>query len=155
MELHIKPFKDDDEKLVHQYQTNHSKFHNGDSGFDLFVLADIEVPSKSTVALHFGISCQAFRNSTGKLCSYYLYPRSSISKTPLRMSNSVGLIDSSYRGEIMAKVDNNSDKEYIIKSGTRLFQLAAPDLGGNIKYRFVEELSKTDRGSGGFGSTGK
>ena len=71
--------------------------------------------------------------------AYYLYPRSSISKTPLIMANSVGIIDKDYRGNIMAKVRNiplkNKDYEkesyfesYHIEKGTRLFQICSPDL---------------------------
>ena len=55
---------------------------------------------------------------------YYLYPRSSISKTPLRLCNSVGIIDAGYRGNIMAFVDN-IDEDYDL--GTRLFQLCDPN----------------------------
>ena len=50
-----------------------------------------------------------------------------ISKTPLRMSNSIGLIDGGYRGEIMAYCDNIKDFEYTINKGERLFQLVAVD----------------------------
>ena len=50
-------------------------------------------------------------------------PRSSISKTPLRLANSIGLIDGGYRGEIMACCDNIKDYEYTIEKGQRLFQL--------------------------------
>jgi len=85
-------------------------------------------------------------------CSYYLYPRSSISKTPLRMSNSTGIIDAGYRGNIIAKVDNNSNEEYKIEKGTRLFQICAPSLE-EIELEVVDELSDTSRGCGGFGST--
>ena len=86
-------------------------------------------------------------------CSYYLYPRSSISKTPLRMSNSVGIIDAGYRGEIIAKVDNLSNDDYKIEKGTRLFQICDASLEP-IELRIVDKLSETTRGVGGFGSTG-
>ena len=87
-------------------------------------------------------------------CGYYLYPRSSLSKTPLRLANSVGIIDSSYRGEIMAAVDNISEKDFEIKQGQRLFQLCSPTLEP-INYIITDNLSETKRGEGGFGSTGK
>lgn len=86
-------------------------------------------------------------------CSYYLYPRSSISKTPLRMSNSTGIIDAGYRGEIIAKVDNLSSSDYNIEKGTRLFQICDASLEP-IELDVVDSLSDTTRGDGGFGSTG-
>ena len=81
-------------------------------------------------------------------------PRSSISKTPLRMSNSIGLIDGGYRGEIMASCDNIKDYEYQVEKGQRLFQIVSPDLS-SIQFTIVDNLSDTSRGLGGFGSTGK
>ena len=80
--------------------------------------------------------------------------RSSIAKTPLRMCNSVGLIDGGYRGEIMAVVDNIKNEVYTIEPGQRLFQLVGMD-GSPIHFKLVDELSESTRGKGGFGSTGK
>lgn len=88
-----------------------------------------------------------------KPTGYWLVPRSSISNTPLRMSNSIGLIDAKYRGYIMAKVDNLSEHSYHIAKGTRLFQLVGPTLEP-ITFELVNQLSDTSRGEGGFGSTG-
>jgi len=80
-------------------------------------------------------------------------PRSSISKTPLRLSNSIGLIDAGYRGEIMAAVDNIKSESITVSPGQRLFQLVAMD-GSPIHFQLSNELSDTSRGKGGFGSTG-
>ena len=128
---------------------SHSHFHNGDAGLDLYILENIKIPSGGTKLIKLGISCEPL---DGK--AYYLFPRSSISKTPLRMSNSIGLIDGGYRGEIMASCDNIKDFDYILEEGQRLFQLVAVD-SSPISYKVVDELSVTSRGSGGFGSTGK
>ena len=70
------------------------------------------------------------------------------------MSNSIGLIDGGYRGEIMASCDNIKDFDYTISKGDRLFQLVSPD-SSSIEYEIVNNLSDTTRGTGGFGSTGK
>ena len=70
------------------------------------------------------------------------------------MSNSIGLIDGGYRGEIMAMCDNIKDFEYTVEKGQRLFQLVATD-SSPIEYEIKNELSDTTRGTGGFGSTGK
>tara|TARA_B110000967_G_scaffold195330_1_gene224725 strand:- start:922 stop:1161 length:240 start_codon:yes stop_codon:yes gene_type:complete len=75
-------------------------------------------------------------------------------RTPLRMSNSVGIIDSGYRGHLIGMVDNLSDEDYIVEKGTRLFQVCSPSLNNPIKLSIVQELSDTQRGDGGIGSTG-
>lgn len=84
-----------------------------------------------------------------------ILPRSSIgAKTPLRLSNSVGLIDSGYRGELGVLYDNTSDEPYTINTGDRIAQLLVMP-----SYRFqpkvVDILADSDRSTGGFGSTGK
>ena len=76
------------------------------------------------------------------------------SKTSLRLCNSVGIIDSGYRGEIMAFVDNISDKSVSISAGERYFQLCAANLGP-VNCQVVDKLNTTERNSQGFGSTGK
>lgn len=86
--------------------------------------------------------------------SYTLIPRSSMSKTPLRQSNSVGLIDAGYRGEILLPVDNLSDEDYTLEKGQRICQIAGPGLE-TIRLKLVDALTETSRGEGGFGSTGK
>ena len=83
-----------------------------------------------------------------------IIPRSSIgAKTALRLSNSVGLIDSGYRGELGVLYDNISDEAYTINAGDRIAQLLVMP-----SYRFqakvVDILADSDRGEGGFGSSG-
>lgn len=139
------------EYLITYYTKYQHKFET-DSGIDLVVPDDIICPPHKTTAIHLGICCAPV---TDKPCGYYLYPRSSLSNTPLRLANSVGIIDYTYRGEIIAKVDNISDVEYIIRGKPdviKLFQLCAPDLTP-ISFELVSSLDKTARGSGGFGST--
>ena len=131
-----------------EFYQSHGHFHEGDAGLDLYVLEDIYFEAGETKTLKMGISCEP---EDGK--AYYLLPRSSISKTPLRMANSIGLIDGGYRGEIMAVCDNIKTEGYRIEKGQRLFQLVAAD-SSNIEYELVESLEETTRGVGGFGSTG-
>ena len=128
---------------------NHGHFHEGDAGLDLYVLEELKFLPGETHLIKLGISCQP---TDGK--AYYLFPRSSISKTPLRMSNSIGLIDGGYRGEIMAVCDNIKNDSYKIEKGQRLFQIVAFD-NSPIYYKLTDKLSDTTRGIGGFGSTGK
>jgi dUTPase len=102
-------------------------------------------------------------------CGFYLYPRSSISKTRMRLANSVGIIDAGYRGDLIAAVDTiglfgSTDiwhvwKETLspIKKYDRYFQVCAPDLSPFLVHIVdaENELSPpTARGQGGFGSTG-
>jgi dUTPase len=102
-------------------------------------------------------------------CGFYLYPRSSISKTRMRLANSVGIIDAGYRGDLIAAVDTigffgSTDIWHIwketlspIKKYDRYFQVCAPDLTPFLVHIVdaEHELSPpTNRGHGGFGSTG-
>ena len=144
MKLLIKPLND----VAKEFYLNHGHFHKGDAGLDLYVLQDDTFKAGETKKIKLGISCE---NQDGK--GYFLFPRSSISKTPLRMANSIGLIDAGYRGEIMAVCDNIKDYDFSIKKGDRLFQLVSSDLS-DIEFTIVNELSDTTRGAGGFGSTG-
>ena len=145
MKLKIKPLNE----KAHEYYSNHKHFHDGDAGLDLYILEDIHFQPGETKAIKLGISCEPEDG-----VAYYLFPRSSISKTPLRMSNSIGLIDGGYRGEIMAMCDNIKKEPYTVDRGQRLFQLVATD-SSPIHYEIVDELQMTTRGTGGFGSTGK
>jgi len=157
-----------------------------DSGFDLFIPYDVSSHdfgytdnrlSPVTFRAPLGVKCAmsvaavattAATTMSGEIerraTGYYLYPRSSIVKTPFRMANSVGIIDAGYRGEIMAVVDNidsvHNDMKTCIEKHmppmSRIFQICAPSLEPFF-VRIVEhesELGMTERGSGGFGSTG-
>ena len=151
MKLFIKPSNEFTEALY----SNHQHYNPGDSGIDLFTPETITVQPGETVKINLQIKCEALHDTDeNRNVSYYLYPRSSIVKTPLRMSNSVGIIDAGYRGEIIACVDNIKNEPYTITQGDRLFQICAGNLEP-IEFKVVEELSNTQRGSGGFGSTGQ
>ena len=144
MNLLIKPFSLE----VKTMYENHGHFHDGDAGLDLFIIHEQTIESGESTFIHLQIACE---NEEGT--PYLLMPRSSISKTPLRLSNSIGLIDPGYRGEIMAAVDNIKKEEYTVMPGQRLFQIVAMN-GSPVHFRLVDELSVSSRGEGGFGSTG-
>lgn len=162
MELRIKIVN---EKAKDLYVTNNS--YKDDSGLDLYVLEDINIKIGETVFIDLGIQCEMLKNN--KNIAYYLYPRSSISKTPLILANSVGIIDPGYRGNIKAAVKYIPDHDffetlaketqpitypvYTIKKGTRLFQICSGNLKP-FKTKIVNLLSSSERGEGGFGSTG-
>lgn len=118
---------------------------------------DFYAPAKYVIAPHTfgnkiptGIAIE-FPENVGML----LLPRSSYgAKTTLRLSNSVGLIDTSYRGEICALFDNLGDTPQIIEKGERFCQgVLIPAY--KISMKEVSNLQETQRGDGGFGSTGK
>jgi len=139
------------EELERLY-TNGATAHVGDSGIDLYTSHDILIEKTGTVNFH--IKCSMVNIEKNEYTSYFLYPRSSISNTPLQMANSVGIIDAGYRGEIMCKLRNTQDVPFLLSKGTRLCQICAPDLAP-ISVSLTDVLDVTSRGAGGFGSTGK
>ena len=154
MYLLIKPLSDVTKVFYH---TN-SHYHPGDSGVDLYCPEDITINPGQTVKIDLGISCEAFNTKEINLrenVSYYIYPRSSMGlRTPLRLSNSVGIIDAGYRGELAAIVDNIKTEPFTVTRGMRLVQICAGNLEP-IEYDLVNNLSDSSRGNGGFGSTGQ
>lgn len=134
---------------------NHKQPFPGDAGLDLFCVSDITIGPGETVKVPLGIKVSAHRSKDDLENSlvFYIFPRSSISKTPLRLANSVGLIDAGYRGELIGLFDNIKDYAYTIHKGDRLLQIVAPD-HSEISFEIVESLSDTERGTGGIGSTG-
>lgn len=150
-----------------------------DSGFDLFcprdtsILSSSEHPYGSKVPLSIKCSMQrvgsALVNDKSNFSlkndfpirhvSYYLYSRSSTAtKTSLRLSNSVGIIDSGYRGEITAVFDNLDKSSYNISKYQRLVQICPPDLSYPLKIQITQNPFCNDvhsRGDNGFGSSGK
>jgi dUTP pyrophosphatase len=128
-----------------------------DSGIDLHVptMASVREHTHSNKINH-GMSAAMYYG--GKATAYYLYPRSSMgSKTPLRLANSVGIIDSGYRGHLIGVVDNLSPNAYTITSHDRLLQICSPNLSPIyvIRVDSLSELGKTNRNNSGFGSSGR
>lgn len=133
----------------------------GDSGFDLLIPE--EVTSQKTdgepIKISMGVSCALFRSNSFEIeypCAFYLYPRSSLYKAGLRLTNSVGIIDSGYRGHLAGFFDVVKDTS--IPQYSRLLQICTPDLTPVYNIQLVnsiEELGVTKRGTGGFGSTGQ
>lgn len=148
---------------VKELYKDHSTFHEGDSGYDLFMPQDMnELVPGETYLVDLGFKAEMV-DEKGNNVTYILCPRSSVYKTPFRQSNSVGVIDAGYRGNIKVPIDvlitkndflNKTLTSQSLDKGRRLFQLCAPDYRP-FKVELVDELSKTSRGEGGFGSTGK
>lgn len=120
----------------------------GDAGADL-VATSIEKIYKDQVVYGTGIAVEIPEGMVG-----LIFPRSSIRNYDLVMSNSVGVIDSGYRGEIMVTFNLKNSWSEIYEVGDRVAQLVIVPVP-LIQYTEVEELSETERGQGGHGSTGK
>lgn len=157
MFLLIKAGNEDIEKMYNEFYniTNRGicDIRLGDAGFDIMCPCDIVVPANArSFKIPLGIAIEDKEGS-----HMDMRPRSSMgSKTPLRLCNSVGTIDYSYRGELIACVDNVSypPEDYHVTKGQRLVQIT----GWNnhpVKFRFTDSLGETERNTGGFGSTGK
>jgi dUTP pyrophosphatase len=130
------------------------------AGFDVYSVKNITV-GEACEFIPFGAKFRMLKYQVDSIgcaeyedCHFWLFPRSSIYKTHLIMANSTGVIDSSYRGELKAPVWSMSGYSKVSK-GDRLFQIVAPDMGHIRRVRIVSELPDTDRGEGGFGSTGR
>lgn len=119
----------------------------GDAGLDLTVTESREDTLNHVVKVKFGISVEIPVGHVG-----LIFPRSSIYKKGLYLSNSVGVIDSGYRGELMANFyDFGVEDTYEV--GERCAQMIIVPYP-IIESEWSESLSSTERGSGGFGSTG-
>ena len=118
----------------------------GDAGMDLTITSIISENSLD-ISYGFGIAVEIPEGFVG-----LVFPRSSIRKTDLVLSNSVGVIDSGYRGELQATFKKTGLHKYEIGDrGAQIIIIPYPP----IEFEEVEELSNTERGEGGFGSTGK
>jgi dUTPase len=194
--MRLKIFVDsEDEKLKNMYRDAAEKHNNNllknsthiDAGFDLFApgnASDEKIYTSDSIAffgpnwkyrdqvnkLDFKVCCSAAMYlDSGKHYNtgYYMYPRSSLSKTQLRLANSVGIIDAGYRGHLMGMFDvvniseydsDNVECDYFGEKYDRYLQICAPALVPII-VEIVDTKDKlgeeTERGEGGFGSTGR
>jgi dUTP pyrophosphatase len=135
---------------------NAKAYTDKDAGFDLLCQELTIFPGDFAKKLDQNCVAAFYDSAKGIFRAYWLLSRSSISKTSLRLSNSVGLIDAGYRGKIIAMVDNTRTMNNMLVKGQRLFQLASPDLLPWDEVLIVNQIpgGETLRGAGGFGSTG-
>lgn len=121
-----------------------------DAGLDLTSRIEIELWPGSDAMVPTGVIAEIPNGYVG-----LVFPRSGLSsKHGITLKNSVGVIDSGYRGVIHAPLYNIGEKPYIIKRGERICQLVIVPCA-RVECVEVDELSKTKRGSSGFGSSGK
>lgn len=124
-----------------------TKAHPTDAGFDLTCIR--AVYSRDWISYSTGIAVEIPEGYVG-----LIFPRSSIYKKDLLLSNSVGVIDSGYRGEVMFKFRYVGTEGKTYEVGDRIGQLIILPYP-EIEFEETNELSDSDRGTGGYGSTGK
>ena len=136
----------DEKAIIPTYGTEFS------AGADLYNLSEepVAIEPHSTVLIHTGIAVEIPVGYCG-----LIFARSGLaSKRGLAPANKVGVIDADYRGEVMVAMYNHTDMLAAVEPGERVAQLAiVPFL--KAEFNLADELSDTDRGQGGFGSTGK
>lgn len=144
---------------IHNQNVTQNMF--ADSGFDIFVPENVEF--NVLVKTHFidhkikaeMIYCDV-DTDTLIPCAYAIHPRSSISKTPLMLANHTGIIDAGYRGSVIGAFRCLESTPYLVESNTRLLQICHPTLCPIYVVLCNEnDLSSSERGGNGFGSTGK
>ena len=166
----LKIFLDTNDNILKNKYIDAAHSHNNelvkspnmiDAGFDLFT-PDFYTASTPLNKIDFKLMCSATMVlDSGKIYNtgYYMYPRSSLSKTKLRLANATGIIDAGYRGHLIGMFDLiGNDELYTVQQYDRLLQICAPGLVPIIVevVNSVEELGEqTKRGDGGFGSTGR
>lgn len=124
----------------------------GSAGADLYACTDNDIILKSgeRKLIPTGIAVEIPVGYGG-----FVFPRSSVAlKNGIALANCVGVVDSDYRGELMIPAINHGKEDFIIKNGDRIAQLVIMPVD-NTEYEIAEELTDTERGEGGFGSTGK
>ena len=155
-----------DAALIHNNKILNQTNQYLDAGFDLFnpsikVFNASQMTSVNKFDHNVVCSAQMVTDSDKMYnTGYYMHPRSSLSKTKLRLANATGIIDSGYRGHLIGMFDLVNlyeNEEYVVNRYDRLLQICAPGLVPIVVevVNTIEELgSETERGAGGFGSTG-
>lgn len=134
-------------KKLHHDAVVPAKAHATDAGFDLTAIS-VAYGDNGLVSYGTGLSVEIPLGYMG-----LVFPRSSVCKKDLALTNSVGVIDSGYRGEIMAKFRMTDMQADVYEKGDRIAQLVIVPYP-EIEFEEADELSDSDRGMGGYGSTG-
>ena len=125
----------------------------GSAAMDLCACTDaaVEIPPRALVSIPTGI---AIALPSAEYVALVLARSGLGIKHGITLSNGVGVIDSDYRGEIRVGLTNLSDIPYTVQPGDRIAQLAIVPVV-QAQLELVQELDETERGAGGFGSTGR
>ena len=122
----------------------------GDAGMDIRAAETVVIAPKKTVLIPTGLKV-----AIPDGYEIQVRPRSGLSlKTPLRVANSPGTIDADYRGEVKVILVNLSNESFTVNPGERIAQMVVARYE-KVEWDEVEVLDETERGAGGFGSTGR
>jgi dUTP pyrophosphatase len=135
-------------KLLNKQAVLPKRAHESDAGYDLTATSRQDDSERGIITYGTGIAMQIPSGCVG-----LLFPRSSVYKTGLQLVNSVGVIDPGYAGEVMFKYRIVDDSLNHYKPGDRIGQLVIVPIH-TPELKIVDELDASERGSGGFGSTG-
>lgn len=124
--------------------------HEGDAGADLRSVEDTIITPNSRILVHTGLHMAIPNGYVGMVC-----PRSGFAlKQGVTVLNAPGIVDSGYRGEVGVILLNTSEQTVTVRKGDRIAQMVFVPYA-HMAFEHVESLPETDRGEGGFGSTGK
>ena len=127
-----------------------AKAHSDDAAFDLRSRSDVVVPVNKSTLVPTGVFIELPVNYEAQV-----RPRSGLAlKHNITLTNSPGTIDAGYRGEVGVIMFNHGPEEFTVKRGDRIAQMVIAELPV-VELESVEALSTTERGDGGFGSTGR
>ena len=146
VDVKIKFLENNKEKKLPFYATE------GSAGMDLIacIEEDIVLPPLGRALVPTGIAIEL----PGPEYGAFVFARSGLAiKKGITLANCVGVIDSDYTGEIKVGLINMSNEEFVVTNGERIAQLVIMPVN-QVKLTVVDELDKTERGAGGFGSTG-
>lgn len=136
-------------KLLDKNATIPTFANVGDAGADLYALESVVINGRTQKLVRTGIALEIPLGYVG-----LIRPRSGLATKLGIGMNSSGVVDSGYRGEISVTLINHSDKTHTISPGQRIAQIVFVPVVSGFEFEVVDELSVTDRGIGGYGSTG-
>lgn len=126
------------------------KAFNGDAAMDLYSIENKTIPGHSRTIIDTGLQME-----TNEGWKVSIKSRSGLASKGISVANSPGVVDSyTYRGNVGVILANDTDTPFVVAIGDRIAQMEVEKVW-NIEILEVSELSETDRGSGGFGHTGK
>ena len=138
----LRVMMDDDACYVPEYA------HEGDAGLDLRAVEDVTVPPAFVTMVRTGLHVEIPDGCVG-----LVFPRSGLGSRGITLKNAVGVVDSGYRGEVLAAIWNTTLEDFRISRGDRIVQMVVmPYCPCTVEETF--ELSDSERGTDGYGSTG-
>lgn len=136
-------------KKLHEEAIIPSFAHKGDAGMDLYSIEEVKIPPTESRLIKTGISLELPKNTEAQV-----RPRSGLAlKHSVTVLNTPGTIDEGYRGEVGVILINHGKEDFIVTKNMKIAQMVVKPIY-DINILEANELNDTDRGEGGFGSTG-